>query len=421
LLGAVQTSSFPFSYTPNGTYVNLGDFRELARGHNKLAHFEIGLRGSSIMNTPYAIAAEYKADLSSLMPRLVNLKSSGMGFELNVAATAGEQYDLTYRYDKAKDPADANQQVRELSAVLERLFGEVGEPASTEAPKGKSRKKTSPTGKKTNPFQGWDAELSKGQVSFRDLHSLVELRGDNLPFRLRSKIRELSTYADMGLKNFNYIGAFRIAPQRTYYQTARTDLKVGIFGENYIDQIAEWEYRKAVQLTWLQQYTRKLGLASGLKTTRMGGGRFDVVVRTSARSVRSSLIDVGFGVSQFLPILVADLQLGAASTLALSQPEIHLHPSIQAESATYFADRVTADSKRYIIETHSEYLINRFRLLIAEGVLKPSDVSVVFLQHDGKTSKLHHINLRENGTIEGAPPEFFATYMMDVMNLAMAV
>ena len=84
----------------------------------------------------------------------------------------------------------------------------------------------------------------------------------------------------------------------------------------------------------------------------------------------ASLTDVGFGISQFLPVIVSDLQLSNNSCLAVSQPEIHLHPKIQATFGQYLANQVNSTEKQYIVETHSEYLINRIRLLLVTGELK---------------------------------------------------
>src|SRR5213075_2464533 len=100
-------------------------------------------------------------------------------------------------------------------------------------------------------------------------------------------------------------------------------------------------------------------------------------------TIDSALPDVGFGVSQFLPLLVADLQLGKHSTFMTSQPEIHLHPRIQAEYVNHLVQSAKSNDKRYVIETHSEYLLNRFRLLITKGKIKPEDVAVYYLTRSG--------------------------------------
>ena len=123
--------------------------------------------------------------------------------------------------------------------------------------------------------------------------------------------------------------------------------------------------------------------------------------------------------SQFLPIVVADQQLAKGATIAISQPEIHLHPHAQSLLGEYFAKNATNDNKRYIIETHSEYLLNKFRVLIAKGDLKPDDIAVYYLKKRAYKSECYRVTFTKDGKVEGAPRDFFDTYMCDVMEIAL--
>jgi predicted ATPase len=96
-----------------------------------------------------------------------------------------------------------------------------------------------------------------------------------------------------------------------------------------------------------------------------------------------------------------------------------LHPSVQATLADYFVRQVKESNKQYIIETHSEYLLNRFRLSIVKGEIEPSDVSAYYFENSKDGSKSHQIEFKKNGQIEGAPKGFFDTYMMDVLDIAL--
>jgi hypothetical protein len=220
-------------------------------------------------------------------------------------------------------------------------------------------------------------------------------------------------------QDFTYIGSFRHAPERTYYQSAQTVAKIGRFGEHYIDQLSKWEHDKAPQFRNLLKRLRELQLLSNIRINRLPGGRLDVIVKTQGRGVTASLADVGFGVSQFLPIIIADLQLGPRTTLAVSQPEIHLHPSVQAATTNYFVDQAIRHDKRYILETHSEYIVNRLRLLVVEERIKPEDISVVYLERGTSGVELRQIEFTKDGRILGAPEEYFATYLADVMDIAL--
>lgn len=217
---------------------------------------------------------------------------------------------------------------------------------------------------------------------------------------------------------FNYISSFRLPPERTYYRKPNASI-VGVNGEGYIDQIIEWEESDLEKFQKLLEVVKDLGLFRAIESNKMKGGRFELNVKVNANSALASLTDVGFGISQFLPIIVADLQMETFSTLAISQPEIHLHPKIQATLGDYFAKQVKKTEKQYIVETHSEYLINRLRLLIVKGELQPEDVKLYYMENDGDKTTTYPIELTTDGQIKNAPQGFFDTYEMDVMDIAL--
>jgi predicted ATPase len=80
---------------------------------------------------------------------------------------------------------------------------------------------------------------------------------------------------------------------------------------------------------------------------------------------------------------------------------------------------VVENQKQYIIETHSEYLVNKFRALIAKGSLAAEDVSVYYLRKTSERSESFPIRFTKDGKIDGAPKDFFDTYMCDVMEIAL--
>ncbi len=220
-------------------------------------------------------------------------------------------------------------------------------------------------------------------------------------------------------QDINFIGPFRLHPERTYYQKPKADPKIGRSGEGYIDQILEWELQKAEEFEQLKAILRDLNLLRTIKTKQIHGGRFELNVKVKPKGVWSSLVDVGFGISQFLPVVVADLQLSDISTLLLAQPEIHLHPSVQASLADYFVKQVQETEKQYVIETHSEYLLNRIRLAIVKGTVAAEDVAIYYFESGTEGSLTHQIEFSTDGQIHNAPASFFDTYMIDTMEIAL--
>ena len=231
------------------------------------------------------------------------------------------------------------------------------------------------------------------------------------------------------IKDFNFISAFRFQPERTYYQSLVSN-KIDKFGGGYIDQILMWSDNRSKKLNEFVSILKDLKMLYDIKPHRLSGGRFEIKVKVNSKSKWESLADVGFGISQFLPIIVADLQLSEKSTLIMSQPEIHLHPSIQANLGNYLVQQVNRvnrtivsnriRNKNYIVETHSEYLLNRMRLLIVKEEIQPEDVAVYYFENSIKNGSIaHRIEFTKDGQILNAPKGFFETYMIDTMDIAL--
>jgi predicted ATPase len=124
--------------------------------------------------------------------------------------------------------------------------------------------------------------------------------------------------------------------------------------------------------------------------------------------VNVSIQDVGFGISQVLPIIVQSM-LSRNSTLLIEQPEIHIHPRLQAELGSLLAECIKSPfENQFIIETHSEHLMLRLQKLIRKGELKPEEISVIYVDRGTEGSKCLHLRLDEEGDfIDEWPDGFF--------------
>ena len=116
-------------------------------------------------------------------------------------------------------------------------------------------------------------------------------------------------------------------------------------------------------------------------------------------------VDVGFGISQILPVIVEGVA-GTSSVVCVDQPEVHLHPKLQAEIADLM---IGCDDKQWIVETHSELLVRRIIRRIAEGKVKPSDVSVLYVDppsssNSGTGSTIKVLEIEEGGRFSSATP-----------------
>ncbi|MFN7266533.1 MAG: AAA family ATPase, partial [Bacteroidota bacterium] len=137
------------------------------------------------------------------------------------------------------------------------------------------------------------------------------------------------------------------------------------------------------------------------------------------------ITDVGFGISQVLPVLVQCFYVPANSTILFEQPEIHLHPSVQAYLADVFIEAIHAheDSKprhtQLIIESHSEHLIRRLQRKIAEEELKLEDVAIYFVDQKKGVSTIEALEIDEFGNILNWPDNFFGDDLEDLTAMAL--
>jgi hypothetical protein len=397
VLGAIQSGEFPFQFSPNGKYIKMGDFEEIVFNHDnsKLIKLEFLIDKNNEIITTY-----WRNDKLRNLPILERLIASSDYYELEINKI--RKYSLNFQYFPDKDPKHEVASPEIIKKLIEFM--------------GSSKKER--TEEQNELLTNFDKIETQTEFRFSDFEELErEFRKQGRYYLLQiiNSIKSIFLRFD---NRINYISSFRLYPERTYYETSKSNLKVGKFGENYEDQIIAWETKKSPKYEELVNILKDLGLLSEIKSKRLDGGRFEILIRTKSKGIWSSLSDVGFGISQFLPIIVADLQLEKGSTLFIAQPEIHLHPKVQAQFGDYIIDRMKKNDKRYIIETHSEYLINRIRLAIAKNIISTNQVKTYFIDNNGEKAKHYNLELLKNGQIKNAPRTFFDTYMLDVMNIA---
>ena len=122
------------------------------------------------------------------------------------------------------------------------------------------------------------------------------------------------------------------------------------------------------------------------------------------KGARRNLIDVGYGVSQVLPLLVDLLEPNGSSRLLLQQPEVHLHPSAQAQLGSLLCATAGAQCQ-LIVETHSDYTLDRILLDIRDkrSDLEPDDVSILYFERDDLSVTIHSIRIDDEGNLLDAP------------------
>ena len=148
------------------------------------------------------------------------------------------------------------------------------------------------------------------------------------------------------------------------------------------------------------------------------------------RGPNSNIVDVGYGVSQILPILARVLEypiirqraggllhIGQIPISLLQQPEVHLHPRAQAELASLLAKLASEGNRAFIVETHSDYMIDRARIEIRKGNIHHEDVSLIYLEPKGRVVKVHNISFDEMGNMEGMPQHYGEFFLKETNQL----
>jgi len=150
------------------------------------------------------------------------------------------------------------------------------------------------------------------------------------------------------------------------------------------------------------------GLFKKIEVKRKGDKNsdpFQIGVKTTGPSF--NLIDVGYGVSQALPIIVDIILNPDGSTFLLQQPEVHLHPRAQAGLGSFLVYTAKEQNKKFVIETHSDYLIDRIRMDVRDKkYLNPDDIAILYFENSQGNVKIHELGLDEYGNIIDAPSTY---------------
>lgn len=150
-----------------------------------------------------------------------------------------------------------------------------------------------------------------------------------------------------------------------------------------------------------------LGVAEKVEVKIHGKSGYELLVKSFGDDELHDLSNVGVGVSQVLPIIVMCLLAKEDTTMIFEQPELHLHPKVQALLADFFISIIRCN-KQCIIETHSDHIINRFCYIAAVGSDRMRrDVGVHFATNGSRGSEFTKVEIDEYGAIKNWPDGFF--------------
>ena len=243
---------------------------------------------------------------------------------------------------------------------------------------------------------------SKKKLSFEEKQWIEFIRDKNLEELLNLYFRYFS------------FAPIRSEPKRTYDPLSDAETSIGseiplILRNLSVKNPEHWKklYEK------LKDFGEKSGLFTDIKVRKLGGSlsnpfQLELKIRKGAAT---NMIDVGYGVSQILPLLVHVLTQ-ERHIFFMQQPEVHLHPKAQAALASLLATLAKQKNNTFIIETHSDYMVNRACIDIMKGNIKPEDVSLIYLEAQGKDVEVHNLCFDKQGDFKDDPPDSYDDFFL---------
>lgn len=228
--------------------------------------------------------------------------------------------------------------------------------------------------------------------------------------------------------SIRYLGPLRDEPRPVYpleasvnptdvgYRGEHTAAVLNLHQDRTVEYIASSDTNKLMEAKQrtaslhvaVADWLSYLGVAESVRTADLGKIGHQLHVNTGDISKEHDLTNVGVGVSQLLPIVVMALLAPTPSLLIFEQPELHLHPKVQARLADFFI-AMGLSGRQCLLETHSQYLVERLRLRIAEaeGETLNERIKVYFTQKFGGNTRCTPIEITPYGAISNWPTDFF--------------
>ncbi len=260
----------------------------------------------------------------------------------------------------------------------------------------------------------------KGEIAFQKYLDKISEKFEESIYRPWDVFKTLSVFSTSPVRS---------RPKRTYDPTREFDDPEGSDAPMYLMRIEATEKKNWEALkTQLVEFGRNSGLFENIDVKNFGhslGAPFQLQVKV--HGPKANITDVGYGVSQILPILVQILNPSISKNVRrdpmqsfyslLQQPEIHLHPRAQAEFSSLLVKLANKGDQSFIVETHSDYIIDRARIEIRKGTIRPEDVSLIYFEPKGNIVRVHNIHFDKIGNMEGVPPHYRQFFLKESKRL----
>lgn len=288
---------------------------------------------------------------------------------------------------------------------------------------------------KRNPSGGWSLATAppgspqRAHIDFRSVFPCLEMPKEDRPSKaymnaVQTANSTASFWKEIFAKQISHISPLRVRVPWQASVGARTSSEPR-GGENLLADLGskEKDRKGRTRLELVNEWLAKRKILKNIHSYKLGGRSENV------RTLRGdewdgfnniNIAGMGEGISQLLPIVAYSLFGAKDDCVIVEQPEIHLHPALQAELGDLFIDVAQTGQRQVLVETHSEHLVLRVRRRVAEGKLKPDQVAILFVEKHGGKSKVRRLDLNSRGHFSDWPKGFFDEAYQEAMALATA-
>ena len=232
----------------------------------------------------------------------------------------------------------------------------------------------------------------------------------------------LQTRFENLFRSIRYLGPLREYPRRNYAWQGKHSPGVGQHGEDMVTALFSGRIQFRDTEEQIPMWLQRLDLIDSYRLNPVLNTEkdYEFLVRKYKGGPEVRLTDVGFGVSQVLPVLVLCYYVPEGSILILEQPEAHLHPKVQSELADLLIEVVKNRGLQIILESHSEHLLIRLMRRIAEEQISANDTAFYFCEMNEGVSEIERLDVDDYGNITNWPQNFFGDEMGDLAAKAKA-
>ncbi len=219
------------------------------------------------------------------------------------------------------------------------------------------------------------------------------------------------------LRSVTYVGPLRAKPCRHYDLRAEEVESVGVRGEHVASLLKKTTGPKK---RLLNQWVQRFGFGNRVRLVELTESLASIeFVQNDGESL--NIADLGFGASQLFPLIVQAVSARQYTLTIAEQPEVHLHPRLQALLGNLFV-QLANQGQRVLLETHSEHMLLRIRTLVAKGEIDANNVAIYFVSCEDGISEVQRVHIGEDGHIKPRdwPKGFFDDALRESIDLAKA-